>query len=338
MNTVTNWGEAALSAIASAFAVLFSFIPELIGALIILWIGWIIAGILSKIVADVLRRIHFNQAADKAGLSRFVSATGAKHDASGVMGEVVKWFFRVIAIIAAFNVFNLPTLNSALLGILAFIPNLFVALIIILVGGLLANFVSDFIKGATSTSGVSSGNMLANIARIAILYVAVIAALGQIGIAQVVINTIFIGTVAALAIALGLAFGLGGRDVAARLWQSGYDTAQSNLPRISSGLQQQAQRTGQKAQQMAQRAQGQMQQGGYAQPSMSYAAGPNQPQQGGYYAGQNPNQPQQGGYYAGPNPNQPQQGGYNNQYPTQTPPPSQGGYSDQGNGSNYPRS
>lgn len=327
MSAVTNIGDAVVTAVAAAFAVVFSFIPELIGALIILWIGWIIAGILGKLVADILRKVRFNQAADKAGLSRFISATGAKHDASGIMGEVVKWFFRVIAIIAAFNVFNLPSLNAALLGILAFIPNLFVALIIILIGGLIANFVADFIKGATSSSGLSSGNMLATVARVAILYVAIIAALGQIGIAQVVINTLFIGTVAALAIALGLAFGLGGRDVAARLWQNGYDSAQSNMSRLGSGVKQQAQRTGQQAQQIAQRAQGQMQQGGYAQPSMGYAAGSNQPQQGGYYAGSN----------------QPQQGGYSNQYPTQTPPqqtppPTQGGYYDPNNGGNYPRS
>ena len=241
MNAIQDWGQALLTAVSNAFSKLFGFLPDLIGALLILWIGWIIAGILSKLIAGVLRKIRFNEAADKAGLSRFVQAVGVRQDASGVMGEIVKWFFRVIALVAAFSVLQLPALTAALTGILNFIPNLFIALVIILVAGLIANFVADFIKGATSTAGFSNSGLLANVARYAILYIAVVAALGQIGVASTVINTLFIGSVAALALALGLAFGLGGRDTAAKIWQNTYDSAQKNLPKLSQGVQQHAQ-------------------------------------------------------------------------------------------------
>ncbi len=220
--------------------------------MLILWIGWIIAGILSKVVANVLRKIHFNEATDKAGLGRFLQQAGVKQDASGVMGEIVKWFFRIIALVAAFSVLQLPALTAALTGILNFIPNLAIALVIILIGSLIANFVAEFVKGAAGSAGFKNSGMLSNIARYAVLYVAVIAALGQIGVAATVINTLFIGTIAALALAFGLAFGLGGRETAAKIWDSTYNSAQQNLPKLSEGMKKQTEQTSQKMKQATQ--------------------------------------------------------------------------------------
>jgi hypothetical protein len=313
MAVITDWGTAFLTAIANAFSKLFGFLPDLIGALLILWIGWMVAGWLSKLVANVLRKIRFNEAADKAGVSRFIQASGVRKDASGVMGEIVKWFFRLIALVAAFSVLQLPALTAALTGILNFIPNLFVALVIILVGGLLATFVGDFVKGAASSAGFGNANLVANIARYAILYVAVIAALGQLGIAETVINTIFIGTVAALALGIGLAFGLGGRETAGRIWENMYNSAQENLPKFSQGMQRQSQTQKQRLQQGLQQAAQTVNRasGNHSNeqqhPNLGYAASgqgqsqgtynnpPTSPASGGYYnGGQN-----QGGYYAG---------------------------------------
>lgn len=301
MRTVTDWGQAFLSAISDAFSKLFGFLPDLIGALLILWIGWIIAGILSKVVANVLRKIHFNEAADKAGMGRFLTSAGVKQDPSGVMGEIVKWFFRLIALVAAFSVLQLPALTAALTGILNFIPNLAVALIIILVGGLIANFAAEFVKGAAGSAGFKNSGMISNIARYAILYVAVIAALGQVGVAATVINTLFIGTIAALALAFGLAFGLGGRDTAAKIWDSTYNSAQENLPKLGEGIKKQSQQTAQKI--------GQAQGQGQPQFSNSYPTAPviQQPN----YPNQNLNQPYPG------NQNYPNQ---NQQFPGQNPP------------------
>jgi len=240
MRTITDWGQAFLTAISDAFSKLFGFLPDLIGALLILWIGWIVAGFIAKLVTGLLRKIRFNEATEKAGLSRFLQQSGVKQDASGIMGEIIKWFFRLIALVAAFSVLQLPALTAALTGILNFIPNLIIALVIILVGSLIAGFVGDFVKGAANTAGFGNANLVSNIARYAILYVAVIAALGQIGVAATVINTVFIGTVAALAIAFGLAFGMGGRDTAAKIWENTYKSAQENLPKLSQGMKQQA--------------------------------------------------------------------------------------------------
>jgi hypothetical protein len=233
---------------------------------------------------------------------------------------------------------------------LNFIPNLFIALVIILIGGFLANFVGDFVKGAATSAGFGNANMVSNIARYAILYVAVIAALGQVGIAETVINTIFIGTVAALALALGLSFGLGGRDTASRIWDSAYNSAQENLPKLSQGMKQQTQTQKQQLQQGLQQAsqhsnrtrpapeyntgyaassqQNQPPSGGYSAPPPNPGVynNPN-PQPVNYYGNGAPSQPPRdnSGYYGDRNSSQPQQGGYN----------SGGGPQPQANGGGY---
>jgi small-conductance mechanosensitive channel len=240
MRTISDWGEAFLTASSDALSKLFGFLPDLLGALVILWIGWIIAGALSKLVTNLLRKLRFNEATEKAGLNRFLGQAGIRKDASSLMGEIVKWFFRLIALVAAFSVLQLPALTAALTGILNFIPNLFIGLVIILVGSLIAGFIGDLVKGAASTAGFDNANVVSNLARYAILYIALIAALGQLGVAATVINTLFIGTVAALAIAFGLAFGLGGRDTVAKIWENTYHSAQKNLPKLNQGLKQQA--------------------------------------------------------------------------------------------------
>lgn len=316
---VRDWGEAFLTAIADAFRKIFTFLPDLIGALIILWVGWFIAGLLAKLVTNVLRKVNFNQATEKAGLNRFVAASGVRKDPSEIMGELVKWFFRIIALLAAFSVLQLPALTVALTGILNFIPRLIVAVVILMVGGLLAGFVGNFVRGAAGSAGFSNGSLVANIARGAILYVAIVAALGQLGVAETVINTLFIGTIAALALALGLAFGLGGRDTASRIWENAYNSAQENLPKLGDGVRRQAEQTKQQANQAVNQAAQQNTphfqptQQGYAMPQ-SYAAQPAQPAQPAYerdrtqqmpttprYTPQpdNSSQPQSGGYYDG---------------------------------------
>ncbi|HEX2916297.1 MAG TPA: hypothetical protein VH186_36385 [Chloroflexia bacterium] len=343
MRTITDWGEAFLSAIGDALSKFFSFLPDLIGALLILWIGWIVAGLLARLVTDVLRRIHFNQAADKAGMSRFIQAAGVKTDASGVLGEIVKWFFRVIALVAAFSVLQLPALTAALIGILNFIPNLAIAVVLILIGGLIANFVADFLRGALREGGFGNSGVIANIARYAILYVAVVAALSQIGVATTIIDTLWIGTIAALALALGLAFGLGGRDVASRMLENAYDKTQQNLPRMSNAIKQKAQQNKRQPDQLPAT---QTYNNPQTNPGYGYAASPqdyNQPASGnqgytypagGYQAGNNY---PQGGTYDNTQGNYPQGGTYGN---TQGNYPANGsqGYYDQPRGGDYPTS
>jgi hypothetical protein len=239
MQVVQNWGDAVLVSVTTALENLLGFLPALIGALIVLILGWIIAGFLAGLVEKALKAVGFERAAQTTGIAGFIQQAGSGWTASKIVAEIVKWFIRLVAIQAAASILGLTQISAAINAVLLWLPNLVVALVIIVVAALLANFVSGIVRGAASEMGFASPGLLSNVARYAIIAFAVVAAVNQLGIAPTVVNTLLIGTVGAVALALGLAFGLGGRDVAARITEGWYATGQQAAQRVAQYTQQQ---------------------------------------------------------------------------------------------------
>ncbi len=223
MDTVNNWGDAVMVSVTGALQNFLGFLPQLIGAILILVLGWIIAGLLAGVVEKVLKTIGFEKAAESTGIAGFVKQAGSDWTVSKVVAEIVKWFIRLIALQAAASILGMQQISEIINSILLWLPNLIVALAIIVLGAFLANFVSKIVRGAVGQMGFGNPDLIANIAKYAIISFAVIAAVDQLGIAETVVNTLFIGIVAALAAAFALAFGLGGQNVAGQLAQSWYD-------------------------------------------------------------------------------------------------------------------
>ena len=208
------------SAFTTALANFLSFIPALVGAIILLIVGWILAGILARLVERVLMRVGFEGAANRAGVSDFLGATGAKTmTASHVVGLMVKWFIRLIFLELAAQAVHLTAVTALLNSIVLFIPNLVVALLILMLGMLAARFVAGLVRGTVAKSGMGNPQLFASLAEWGIIALAAIMALNQVGIAASLVNILFMGVVGALALALGLAFGLGGRDTAGHFWR-----------------------------------------------------------------------------------------------------------------------
>jgi hypothetical protein len=228
---ISNWGDAVFLSLSNALNTFLAAIPQVIGALLIILIGWIVAGILARIVTEVLRRAGADRLFAEHG-GEVYGAQSRKIQPSVVAGELVKWLIRIVFLVAAANVLGLTQVSELLNDVLLWIPNLIVAAIILLLAPLLARFVRGAIEVGAGQMGFSNAPLLGRIAEIAIVAFAVVIAINQIGIAANLVNTLFIGVVAALAIAFGLAFGLGGRDVAAQLTQSWYEQSQATAARL----------------------------------------------------------------------------------------------------------
>lgn len=211
---IRDWGDAFMVSIADALALFIAAIPRIIGFLLVILIGWFIATAIAKAVAVILRKIDFNGLAKRSGFSDFVHSTGVKTDSSGFIAEVTKWFVRLIVLVVAFDVLGLPAVSEVLQELLLWLPNLIVALVVLVIGGLAAQAVAGLVRGATSEAGFNNPETLATIAKIAIWAFAIIVAVNQLGIATTLVNTLFMATVGAVALATGLAFGLGGRETA----------------------------------------------------------------------------------------------------------------------------
>jgi hypothetical protein len=230
---ITDWGEALWASLTGALALFLTGIPRVIGFLLILLIGWLISGILARAVAGLLRVIRFNDLAQRAGITGFVQQMGIRRDAAGVMADIVMWFVRIITLIVAFDALGLPAVSQVLQQFLLWIPNLVVALVILVIAGLAANALANLVRGATAQAGFTNPDMLSTIVRVAVWSFGIVIAVNQIGIAQTLVNTLFFGLVGALALALGLAFGLGGRETAGEIVQSWYRQGKEAAPKVA---------------------------------------------------------------------------------------------------------
>ncbi|MDQ3059263.1 MAG: small-conductance mechanosensitive ion channel [Pseudomonadota bacterium] len=230
---ITEWSTALMTSLAAAMALFFSAIPKILGFVVIVIVGWLVASLIEKAVAAILRTIRFNELAKRSGLSDFVTKMGTNSDAAGVLGAVVKWFIRLIALVVAFDALGLPAVSDVLRQLLLWLPNVVVALVVLVIGGLLASALGNVVRGAAAKSALDNPDLLARVASGLVWAFAIVVAVNQIGIATALVNTLFMAVVGAVALALGLAFGLGGRETAAEIVRNWYQQALQNRHRIA---------------------------------------------------------------------------------------------------------
>ena len=214
--SVRDTGEAIRVSLANAVSIFFAAIPRIVGFLVVLLIGWFIASLLAKAVAALLRGIRFNELAQRSGFDGFVRNMGVRRDSAGVMADVTKWFVRLITLVVAFDMLGLPAVSGVLQQLLLWLPNLIVALAVLVIGGVAAEALSRLVRGATAKAGFANPDTLSTVAKAAVWGFAIVVAITQLGIATTLINTLVIGLISALALACGLAFGLGGQARAGR--------------------------------------------------------------------------------------------------------------------------
>jgi len=208
-----------------AIGAFLSYIPQLIGAIVILIIGYIVARALEALVTRILRGIGFENWMERGGVKQFFDRAQTGHTPSSILGILVFWFVFIIAITMAADALGMRQISGFLNQLIAFIPSIFVAVLILFLATLLANFVSRIVRGATGS------NILASVTQYAIIVYAVFAALTQLGIAVELTAPTFLILLGAIALALAIAFGLGGREVARDIVEKAYNRRQQLIDR-----------------------------------------------------------------------------------------------------------
>ena len=229
---IRDTGDALRASLAGALNTFLSVIPRIIGFAVVLIVGWIVASLLGRGVEALLHAVRFNDLARRSGFADFVQKMGIRDDSAGVIASIVKWFVRLITLVVAFDTLGLPAVSGVLQQLLLWLPNLVVALVVLVIGGLAANALSQLVRGATAEAGFSNPDMVATVARVAVWGFTIVVAVNQLGIATTLINTLLVGVIGAFTIAFGLAFGLGGRDRAAQLLDSWGRRAERAGPKL----------------------------------------------------------------------------------------------------------
>ena len=218
-----DWTSALQSALTTLLDKISTILPNIIGALIILVIGSIIAMLLGGIVGSGVKKLKIDMALEKTVLYPVSENLGIKINIARLFNELVKWFILIIVFIAAADVANLTQVTDFFNEVLLYLPNVFVAVIILLVASLLATFVSNLI----TTSFKDELGYLSGLAKFAIFTFAILAAMNQLQISRPLVEILFTGIVATGV----LAFGLGGKDVAGDIVKKVYDDFQHRKKR-----------------------------------------------------------------------------------------------------------
>lgn len=214
---IEDWYTITFASLKELWQGFLSFTPEIIGAIIAIIIGWFVSIAIGKLVSEVLKRIKFDKLFEKGVWKDALSKAKWKIDPSGFIGAIVKWVLFIVFLKAAVEILGLKEFAIFMGDIIKWLPNLIVAAAIFVVAVIIADYIPKIIRAAAEGMKIKYGHFIEKVAKVAIWVFAILAILIQLGIARDMFMTLFTGFVAFLVVAGGLAFGLGGKDVAAEL-------------------------------------------------------------------------------------------------------------------------
>jgi hypothetical protein len=195
---------------------IWSYIPTILGAIVILVIGWIIAKFVEAIVVRALKAIRLDVVSDKAGIANMLAQGEIKWTLSELIGVIVYWIVMLSVLAASLNALNLTVAGDLLSKLVAYIPNIIVAIFVLVLGTFLASFVAGIVRTAASNAGLGNAKLLAKITQTILIVFAIIVAIEQLNIATAFIAFAVNIILASIGLALALSFGLGCKDIAAK--------------------------------------------------------------------------------------------------------------------------
>lgn len=215
--SINDWYDITSNFVKDSTTRVFDFIPNIIGAIIIVAIGLIFAAILKWAIITVLEAIRIQKLFDQIRFTEVMKKAGMPVSIPAVCGEFVKWLTIIIFLIPATKVLYMDKINDLLESLLQYIPNVIIAIAIILIGLIIANAISQVVRAAAAGIGANTANILSVATRYIISIFVIMAALAQLNIPVYLVSAMYTGVMAAFAIGVGLAFGLGGQSAASDL-------------------------------------------------------------------------------------------------------------------------
>lgn len=209
-----TWGDVIVESLQKVWMSVANVVPLVIGALIVFILGWVAAVAIGKLVEQIIKGIKLDHLLTKLSIQKVWERAGWKTNSGAFLGGLVRWFLIIVFLLASVNILGLTQVSDFLKQVVLYIPNIVVAVFILVIAAVLADVVEKLVRGSVEAAGYK-GAVMGVVSRWAIWIFAFVAALMQLGIAVALVQTLVTGLVAVLVLSFGLAFGLGGRDAAA---------------------------------------------------------------------------------------------------------------------------
>lgn len=214
---IQDWTSLVVSSLQNVWTGFVGVLANIVGALVVLIIGLIVASGLAALVERLVGLMKLDKALMSIGLEEYFSRAGLKINSGKFLGKLVYWFLVIVFLLAATDILGFYSLSNFLRDTLLYVPNVIVAVLIMLAAVVIGNFLRHVVKASVKSARLHAANFLGALTWWSVIVFGFLAALSQLGIAVAIINSLVTGFVAMLAIAGGIAFGLGGKDYAASL-------------------------------------------------------------------------------------------------------------------------
>ncbi|OGI95666.1 hypothetical protein A2917_01100 [Candidatus Nomurabacteria bacterium RIFCSPLOWO2_01_FULL_42_17] len=212
-----TWGDVFNASLQDLWWGFIQFAPKLIIAIIFFVVGWVLGTIIARALEQVFTALKIDNLLKSIGVETFFRKAGMNLNSGYFVGQLVKWFVIIVFLIPSLDLVGLNSIKDFLQNdVLGFLPKVVVAALILIIATIVSDAISKTVSASVRSMGLSSANMLGAIAKYSVWIFALIIALGQLGIADYYMSVLFTGIIAMISIGGALAFGLGGKDAAAK--------------------------------------------------------------------------------------------------------------------------
>lgn len=208
---ISEWWNITTDAVVESLKDVAGYVPEILGAIVVILIGVLVGWAVKTVIVRALKFVKVKPYTDAVGLDKVFKT---KVDLVELVGDLTKWIVVIVFLLPALNILGLVGVNELVTSVVSYLPQVVVAVVIVMVGAIMADLASRAVDATAQTIGAKTAALVADITKWSIMVFAVFAALLQLGIAVSIINNLVLGFVALIALAGGLAFGLGGQDAA----------------------------------------------------------------------------------------------------------------------------
>ncbi len=212
-----TWGDVFNASLQELWWGFIQFAPKLVIAIVFFAVGWLLGNIVARAIEHVFGVLKIDNLLRSIGVDGFFRRAGMNLNSGYFIGQIVKWFVIIVFLIPSLDLVGLNSIKDFLQNdVLGFLPRVIVAALVLIIATIVAEALSKAVTASSRSMNLSSANMLGAIAKYAVWIFAFIIALGQLGVADYYMSVLFTGIIAMISLGGALAFGLGGRDAAAR--------------------------------------------------------------------------------------------------------------------------
>ncbi len=198
---------------------IWSYIPTIAGAVIILVVGWLLAKLIETVASKALKAVRLDMVSDKIGISKILAQGDIKMSLSELIGGIIYWLVILVAVATTLDALNLKMASDIISRLVEYVPNIIAAVFIIIIGSFLANFIATIIRTAGSNAGLKNAKLLSQISQIILMIFTVIIAIEQLKVATALLVLAVNIVLISIGLGIALAFGLGCKDIAGKFMQ-----------------------------------------------------------------------------------------------------------------------